>query len=616
MPSVDLGNVVGPQGPAPDITATASVDNNSGTPSVDVTKTGSTATPNFDFAFHNLHGVVDDALSTSSTNPVQNKVVTTALNGKVANTDSRLSDARNLYNATPTSDSTVYLRRQTTGGMCAIKKIVGGSVVKNQQVPNGNFTSVSNWSRDGITEANFTVSSNVASVTTASADGSFRGIYSSREIPFVKDHKYFISVEVKCTAANYIATAYAGNNSHRILRTEYSRITMTDADTWYKHTKVLNAENNFDVQSNSNFRVGLIGKLISSSTTLSIRNVNLIDLTQMFDNTIADYIYTLEQATAGSGIAKLAEWGFDLSVYHAYDARSLQSVKLAGKKALDSDNNEIGFTPMSPTNLRGIYSLDASNNLVSDGDEYYPDGEENVKYMLVHLGDITPTHYTVSGGLSLFRFPITGIKTISDSSVAPKAICAKYPTTSVALRADKTMSQPVSTNALDIIDNAYTDAATFKTAMNGVYVVCEKSTPSSAQLSPYQSLESIASNGTEEYIDYGVQQGTRDLAIPPYSSAEYTDGNADNVIASGDVIDGYNNVLREKENHRDLISLLGDDESGRTTASRAYSVNEFFYKDGAVYKVTASIASGAAFTVGTNCTQTTIFAVLTALLNA
>ena len=61
------------------------------------------------------------------------------------------------------------------------------------------------------------------------------------------------------------------------------------------------------------------------------------------------------------------------------------------------------------------------------------------------------------------------------------------------------------------------------------------------------------------------------------------------------------------------IAALGDDESGRTTASRAYEQGEFFYMDGKMYKVLTSIAKDATFTVGTNCSQTTIFAELKAL---
>ena len=64
---------VGPQGPAgqkgadgkngvtPVITATATVDSNAGTPSVQVTKGGSAEAPSFTFAFSNLKGAKGDA---------------------------------------------------------------------------------------------------------------------------------------------------------------------------------------------------------------------------------------------------------------------------------------------------------------------------------------------------------------------------------------------------------------------------------------------------------------------------------------------------------------------------------------------------------------------------
>ena len=54
------------------------------------------------------------------------------------------------------------------------------------------------------------------------------------------------------------------------------------------------------------------------------------------------------------------------------------------------------------------------------------------------------------------------------------------------------------------------------------------------------------------------------------------------------------------------ITSIGTDESGRTTASKAYAVTEHFYKDGKFCTAITAIAQGATFTLNTNYVEGTI----------
>lgn len=64
----------------------------------------------------------------------------------------------------------------------------------------------------------------------------------------------------------------------------------------------------------------------SAITGLTSGTDMVIDLTLMCGSTIADYVYGLESATAGAGVAWLSKY-IDLGTYHAYDAGSIQSVQ-------------------------------------------------------------------------------------------------------------------------------------------------------------------------------------------------------------------------------------------------------------------------------------------------
>ena len=60
----------------------------------------------------------------------------------------------------------------------------------------------------------------------------------------------------------------------------------------------------------------------------------ITDLTLMFGTTIADYVYNLEQSTAGSGVEWLKSYGFFTKDYYAYNAGGLVSVNVNGKKVV------------------------------------------------------------------------------------------------------------------------------------------------------------------------------------------------------------------------------------------------------------------------------------------
>lgn len=96
----------------------------------------------------------------------------------------------------------------------------------------------------------------------------------------------------------------------------------------------------------------------------------------MFGSTIADYIYGLETATAGSGIAKLREWGFFTEDYYEYNPGTMRSVEgVSAKVTRDAEQNVLGNYPLdSSLTLRGTPKLDSDNNLYFDGDEYAADG--------------------------------------------------------------------------------------------------------------------------------------------------------------------------------------------------------------------------------------------------
>lgn len=227
---------------------------------------------------------------------------------------------------------------------------------------------------------------------------------------------------------------------------------------------------------------------LSQTTTITaISNVMLIDLTKMFGSTIADYVYTLEQAEAGSGIAWLKSYGFFTEEYYAYNPGELISAKPTAKVVGDTTY------ALGGADLRGLFKLDSNNNLYCDGDVYTSDGTITRKYGIVDLGTLNYSYWN-----DMF------LATVSDKKVGRNECVSSIYTFNgnvpdwSSLK-DKEITGGLNNHNIYIKNSAYTDTATFKTAMSGVYLVYELATPTTEASTAYTNPQKAGE--AEAFVD-------------------------------------------------------------------------------------------------------------------
>jgi len=442
----------------------------------------------------------------------------------------------------------------------------------------------------------------------------------------------------------------------------------------------------------------------STVTGLTSGSDMVCDLTQMFGTTIADYIYSLEQATAGAGVAFFRKLFSE--DYYAYDAGTMRHVsgvsakETVGKNLIQKFTNRTGsgitltvnndgavkasgtatatatfgvdftgiggnivlsgcpsgggassyqlwiydsttgastgiadtgngatgtldeshtyqlrlryasgyaanqtFYPMirrvgasdiykpytkhsypldSSLTLRGIPKLDNNNQLYFDGDTYESDGTVTRRYGIVDLGTLNWTYHAPTSTLpyGYFDYILYSMKNFSNASEVANIFCGNYRAVTSAQVAkngyDKTIA--VGGQTIFIADSGYTTAASFKSAMSGVYLVYELATPTTETAEPYTNPQICDPYGTEEFISTSL--------VPVGHYTKYPEN------------------LRAKLENLDL-SMIAPIETG-TTASQAYAVGKYFLLNNKFCKAKTAIASGATFTLNTNYTVTTI----------
>lgn len=187
---------------------------------------------------------------------------------------------------------------------------------------------------------------------------------------------------------------------------------------------------------------------------------------------------------------------------------------------------EIAFEPYScttyslgSTELRGHFIL-SNGEIVAEGDVRESNGEVTRNYGIVDLGSLEWVYNS-----SNHRFYCT-LPSAKASNLI-QSICAKYVNVS-DLDVDKTYTMRKGYQVADVLsilisDSAYTDAATFKTAMSGVYLIYELATPTTEQSTPFADPMSLVGATTEEYID------TRDIPCPVGAERQYM-GQSEDVV--------------------------------------------------------------------------------------
>ncbi len=231
-------------------------------------------------------------------------------------TDLTAGLAEQLQSSVGIEDQTPYNFR-TSGGSTEIgdreelNAVVGVSVPWNQNLKEVNST---NWAATAASTS-VSISDGVATVT---AGSQYAGLISTavNRPTFPNGRKMFYSVSVKLTTAVANAIKVKINNQDQKFA--------ASSTAW----QIISGFFTWDSTKAATFQI--LDFRASDRDAYQVKEPMLIDLTQMFGSTIADYIYSLEQSNAGAGVAYFRKYFPKL--FYGYSAPTMQSVKTSAHK--------------------------------------------------------------------------------------------------------------------------------------------------------------------------------------------------------------------------------------------------------------------------------------------
>ena len=253
--------------------------------------------------------------------------------------------AEQLASTQYVEDTAIYKLRPTGGSADVgnreyLEKIVGGTVCWNQLVENGDFSNdTTGWSTVGMT---ISVANGVCTCTAES--GVKQTARLSKKCDAETNHKYILSAAIRSNVAAKYQFYFGG--------TTFATDTVTPNE-WSK----VNALNNINNATSYLYLYCSRNEALQEGDTVDFKNICVFDLTAMFGPTIADYVYGLEQATAGAGVAWFRK--YFPNDYYEYNPGEFVSVSglhshdMVGFNLFDKADSVWGSTINSSTGAFG-----------------------------------------------------------------------------------------------------------------------------------------------------------------------------------------------------------------------------------------------------------------------
>lgn len=282
-------------------------------------------------------------------------------------------NAEQLLSSALIHDSAIYTDRTAGGGedignKSYQKKIVGGTVVVNQQIKNGNFTNTANWwsntGKAGISASNNTLVQTYNQKPNAAYDSGI--IVSSNYISTVLNHRYMVKFDFRSTRA---CKVYSYSNNFTGGTTAQMTVS---ANTWVHYVGYALGKQN---SSASNFLIYLFdATILEAGDVLEYRNVQLIDLNIAFPTSVVDYINTLSNANRTAFLSPF------FKKFIPNTNPTLQSVCVASKEntgfnQFDYDTGKARILANIEYKIEGTYSSLAFADLNGNALSITPDSD-------------------------------------------------------------------------------------------------------------------------------------------------------------------------------------------------------------------------------------------------